>query len=217
MDNLIYSLFIAFFTPLVLMILLIDKKSRFPLIFVAIGIFMSLLSSEISGLIKKSFNLDLYYMTVTYVPITEEILKAIPILFFAIVISDKKEKLFTISMATGIGFAILENDYYLINSVNFNIIDAIIRVFGSALMHGMCTLLVGTGISYVKKKRKLFLLGTFALLLTAITYHSIYNMLIQSNLSIIGCMFPIITYIPFLISRIIKNKKRIICEGQYEK
>lgn len=217
MDNLIYSLFITFFTPLVLMILLIDKKSRLPLIFVAIGIFMSLLSSEISGLIKKSFNLDLYYMTVTYVPITEEILKAIPILFFAIVISDKKEKLFTISMATGIGFAILENGYYLINSVNFNIIDAIIRVFGSALMHGMCTLLVGAGISYVKKKRKLFLLGTFALLLTAITYHSIYNMLIQSNLSIIGCMFPIITYIPFLISRIIKNKKRIICEGQYEK
>jgi hypothetical protein len=69
-------------------------------------------------------------------------------------------------------------------------------------MHGMCTLLVGVGISFVKKKSKLFVVGTFGLLSTAIVYHGIYNILVQSRYSIVGAILPIVTYIPFLIWRI---------------
>ena len=80
-------------------------------------------------------------------------------------------------------------------------LSAIIRAFGSGLMHGMCTLLVGMGISYVKKKRKMFAVGTFGFLSTSIVYHGIYNILIQSKYSLIGALLPIITYIPFIIWR----------------
>jgi hypothetical protein len=86
-------------------------------------------------------------------------------------------------------------------------IDAVIRAFGAGLMHGMCTLLVGVGISFVKKKSKLFLVGTFALLSTAITYHGIYNMLVQSDYRVIGFLLPISTYIPFVVWRIKKKKQ----------
>ena len=105
-------------------------------------------------------------------------------------------------MAVGIGFAVLENAYYLLNDASFNMIDAVVRAFGAGLMHGMCTLLVGIGISFVKKKRKLFAVGTFGLLSTAIVYHGIYNILIQSEFSIVGALLPIATYIPFLIWRL---------------
>ena len=145
-------------------------------------------------------------MTVIVNPVTEELLKALPILYYALVISDNREKLFTASMATGIGFAILENAFYLLNSPNFSMINAMIRAFGAGLMHGMCTLLVGVGISFVKKKSKLFAVGTFGLLSTAIVYHGIYNILIQSEYSIVGALLPIATYIPFIVWRI-KNKK----------
>ena len=87
-------------------------------------------------------------------------------------------------------------------------IDAIIRAFGAGLMHGMCTLLVGVGISFVKKKSKIFVTGTFALLSTAITYHGIYNMLVQSEYRTAGFLLPISTYIPFMVWRI-KKKKQI--------
>ena len=136
----------------------------------------------------------------------------LPILYYALVISDKKEKLFTASMAIGIGFAILENAFYLLNYPNFIMIHAVIRAFGAGLMHGMCTLLVGVGISFVKKKSKLFAVGTFGLLSTAIVYHGIYNILIQSDYLIVGALLPIVTYIPFVIWRIrikIKNTKSI--------
>jgi RsiW-degrading membrane proteinase PrsW (M82 family) len=106
------------------------------------------------------------------------------------------------------GFAILENAFYLINSSNFTMLSAVIRAFGAGLMHGMCTLLVGVGISFVKKKRKLFAVGTFGLLSTAIVYHGIYNILIQSKYSIIGACLPIATYIPFLIWRLMLKKRK---------
>ena len=110
-------------------------------------------------------------------------------------------------MAVGIGFAVLENAFYLLNDASFNMIDALIRAFGAGLMHGMCTLLVGVGISFAKKRSKIFVVGTFALLSTAITYHGIYNMLVQSDYEIIGFLLPMATYVPFFVFRI-KNKNK---------
>jgi RsiW-degrading membrane proteinase PrsW (M82 family) len=198
----IYILFISISIPLLLMALLVEKKARLPILFMLIGIFVSVFASEVNGLLSKLLSMDMYSKTVIVTPVSEELLKALPILYYAVVISDKRERLFTASMAIGIGFALLENAYFLLNSDNFTIIIAVIRAFGAGLMHGMCTLLVGVGISFVKKKRKLFAVGTFGLLSTAIVYHGIYNILIQSEFSIVGALLPIATYIPFLIWRL---------------
>lgn len=206
MDNIIYILFVSISVPIMLMALLVEKKSRLPIIFILIGIFVSVFASEVNSLLVELLAMDVYSMTVVVTPVTEEILKMLPILYYAVVISDKKEKLFTASMAIGIGFAVLENAYYLLNYPNLSMLSAIIRAFGAGLMHGMCTLLVGVGVSFVKKKSKLFYVGTFGLLSTAIVYHGIYNILIQSKLSPIGALLPIATYIPFVVWRIISKK-----------
>ena len=208
MENLIYILFISVFVPILLMALLIEKKARLPISFVLIGIFISVFAAEINGVLRAWLLMDSFEFTIIVTPITEEILKALPILIYAMLVSDKRETLFTASMAVGIGFAVLENAFYLLNDPSFNMMDAIIRAFGTGLMHGMCTLLVGVGISFAKRRKKVFLVGTFALLSTAITYHSIYNMLVQSAYGIVGFLLPILTYIPFLIWRF-KIKKTI--------
>ena len=209
MGTLVYILFISLFFPLFLMMLLVEKKARLPIVFVMVGIFTSVFASEVNGVLLNMLNWTLYDATITIAPVTEELLKAFPILFYAIVFSDKKEKLFTASMATGIGFAILENAYYLIvNYETFSMVSALIRGFGTGLMHGMCTLLVGFGISFIRKRRKLFAVGTFALLSVAITYHSIFNMLIQSKYSVIGALLPIATYLPFFIWRYVKKQNK---------
>ena len=206
MDNLIYILFVSVFVPILLMACLIEKKARQPIIFVLIGIFVSVFAAEVNGLLQMLLPMSTFEVTIIVTPITEEILKAVPILVFAIVLDAKKEALFTAAMAVGIGFAVLENAYYLLNDASFNMIDAIIRAFGAGLMHGMCTLLIGVGISFVKKKNKIFMVGTFALLSTAITYHGIYNMLVQSDYRAVGFLLPISTYIPFVVWRMKKKK-----------
>ena len=207
MDNLIYILFVSVFVPILLMACLIEKKARQPIIFVLIGIFVSVFAAEVNGLLQMLLPMSTFEVTIIVTPITEEILKAVPILVFAIVLDAKKEALFTAAMAVGIGFAVLENAYYLLNDASFNMIDAIVRAFGAGLMHGMCTLLIGVGISFVKKKNKIFMVGTFALLSTAITYHGIYNMLVQSDYRAVGFLLPISTYIPFVVWRMNKKKQ----------
>jgi RsiW-degrading membrane proteinase PrsW (M82 family) len=191
-----------------LMANLIEKKARLPIVFVLVGIFISVFVSEVNGILRDMLPLSNYELTIIVTPMTEEVLKALPILFYAVVISDKAETLFTASMATGIGFAVLENTYYLLNAETWNVLDAVIRAFGTGLMHGMCTLLVGAGITFVKKKRKIFWVGTFALLSTAIIYHGIYNMLVQSDYKMIGYLLPISTYIPSLIWRLKKKHSK---------
>ena len=208
MDSVIYILFVAISIPIMLMTVLVEKKARFPLLFMLIGIFVSVFASEVNALLLQMLRMDMYSVTVTVTPITEEILKALPILYYAMVISDKTEKLFTASMATGIGFAVLENAYYLFDFSNFDMLTAVVRAFGAGLMHGMCTLLVGVGISFVKKKKKMFAVGTFGLLSTAIVYHGIYNILIQSEYSIVGALLPIATYIPFFIWRFLIKRRQ---------
>ena len=202
MDNIVYILFVSISVPILLMALLVEKKARLPISFMLIGIFVSVFASEVNGLLSQVLSMDMYSITVIVTPVSEELLKALPILYYAIVISDKRERLFTASMALGVGFAVLENAYFLFNYSDFNMLSAIIRAFGAGLMHGMCTLLVGVGISFVKKKSKMFAVGTFGLLSTAIVYHGIYNILIQSEFSIVGALLPISTYIPFFIWRL---------------
>lgn len=208
-------LFVSISIPMILMTLLVEKKARLPVAFMLIGILVSVFASEVNGLLSKTLHMELYSITVVVTPVSEELLKALPILYYALVISDKREKLFTASMATGIGFAVLENAFYLLNYPNLTMLSAIIRAFGAGLMHGMCTLLVGVGISFVKKKRKLFAVGTFGLLSTAIVYHGVYNILIKSQFSIVGALLPIATYIPFFIWRLrVKRRSNQVSKNQ---
>ena len=196
MENLIYILFICITIPLALMACLIDKKPRRIVIFFIVGICSAVFASEVNGILTYLIPLDIFDFTIRVTPVTEEIIKAIPVLFFAKEISDKKESLITVSLAVGIGFAIMENTYILTQNIGYvSLLWAIMRGFGTGIMHGMCTFLVGTGFAFANKNKKLFVVGTFALLSLAITYHSVFNMLVQSDFRYFGAALPIITYV----------------------
>ena len=210
MENMIYILFICMFAPLLLSLPLVKKSSRGITIFILTGIGIALFISEINGLILKLLDNDVAFVTTTITPVTEEIVKALPVLLYAFVISDNRDKLITASFAVGIGFALFENTYILTQTATDVTIGwAIIRGFSTALMHGICTAAIGFGMSFVRKKKKLFYCGTIALLLLAVTYHGIFNMLVQSeSLKYYGFFLPAVTYIPIVISAVRSARKR---------
>lgn len=213
MENLIYILFICITIPLTLMAFLVEKKSRRTIIFFIVGICAAVFASEVNAILTYIIPLDIKDFTIRVTPITEEIIKAIPVLFFAKAISDKTENLITISLAIGIGFAIMENTFILTQNINsISLLWAIIRGFGTGIMHGMCTFLVGTGFAVANKNKKIFIVGTFALLSLAITYHSVFNMLVQSDYKYIGAMLPVITYLPFVIWRFKPKKEKEVTQ-----
>ena len=208
MENLIYILFICITIPLILMAFLVEKKPRRIVIFFIVGICAAVFASEVNGILSYLIPLEVLDFTVRVTPVTEEIIKALPVLFFAKEISDKKETLITVSLAVGIGFAIMENTYVLTQNIGYvSLLWAIMRGFGTGIMHGMCTFLVGTGFFFANKNKKLFVVGTFALLSLAITYHSVFNMLVQSDFRYVGAVLPVITYVPFVLW-LYKNRKK---------
>lgn len=211
MDNIMYVLFICIVVPLLLMLFLLDKKSRLTIGFMILGIVTCLFVSEINGILLKYFDDDMYYVTTTITPITEELVKALPILYFAFLFSDRRETLLSAAMAVGIGFAVLENSYILVSNIEgVTITWALIRGFGSGLMHGICTAAVGFGISFIHKRKKLFYAGTFALMTMAIIYHATYNCLVQSQYKYVGFLLPAVTYVPIITAAMyqkFKNRK----------
>ncbi len=200
MENLTYILFISMCIPLAMMAVLLEGKSRRLIIFMLLGITMCLLASELNPLISYLVSDDRTYITTNITPIVEEILKAMPILFFAYVFDEDRQSVLEVAMAVGIGFALLENAWILVKYIDsISIVLALIRGFGSALMHGVCCLFVGYGTSFIKVRKKLFYSGIFAMLSVAIIYHSTYNSLVQSMYPTVGIVLPIVTYIPLLI------------------
>lgn len=200
MENLTYILFISMCIPLTMMSAMLEGKSRRLIIFMLLGITMCLLASELNPLLAYLISDDRAYITTNVTPIVEELLKAMPILFFAYVFDEDRQSVLEVAMAVGIGFALLENAWILIKYMDsVSIVLAFIRGFGSALMHGVCCLFVGYGTSFIKVRKKLFYSGIFAMLSVAIIYHSIYNSLVQSAYPVVGIILPIFTYIPLLI------------------
>ena len=210
MDNIAYILFICLVAPMLLMVLMLRGRSRLLVGYMLLGIFVSLFVSELNTILLNSCGGDMLYVSTAVTPVTEEIVKAIPVLFYAVVFSDNRDRVMPIAFAIGVGYAMFENMVILAQNVeNVTVGWAIIRGFSTALMHAICTVAVGYGICLVKKRPKLFRCGTFALLTLASIYHGIFNMLVQSDYKYLGFFLPAVTYIPILLMqyRYHKNKK----------
>ena len=123
-----------------------------------------------------------------------------PIIICAFTTKQNRQSLIENSIAVGVGFAILENAFvFATNMGNITLMTAILRAFGSGIMHVMTTLFMGFGLSFIVNRRKLYLSGSIGLLTTAITYHSIYNYLICSGHYILGFLMPAVLVIPTML------------------
>ena len=214
MEQISSILFICIALPMIPMLFILpEKKSRLFLGYMIIGATVCLIAGEVNVQLLGLFGGDKLYVTTTITPISEELLKAIPVLYFAIVFSDDRETLLSISFALGIGFAVLENAVILTQNIRtVSLIWALARVIGAALMHGACTAAVGMGMSFVRKRRKLSFCGTFALLIAAVMYHATFNVLVQSDYSVIAFIMPAAMYIPIVVSEV--KRRRAVRRSQ---
>lgn len=209
MVQLTYTLFLCLLVPLILMLFILESRSRMVFIFMLIGMLTCLVAGEFNAVILNYSDRPLLYATVTYTPILEELLKGLPILYCALFITQKRERLLSASMAVGIGFAIYENIGIIIREVDGVSLDVVlIRGFATALAHGICTSMIGYGLSLIYKRRKLAIPGTFGLLTAAVTYHAIFNALMQSDYKIVACILPLATYIPAVVFNIRSRRSK---------
>ena len=185
----VYIIFLCLTIPMLLMLPLLEIRSRCIVGFMLLGTVTALSAYEINTIVYPMTGLSARSFSELVPPMTEELLKAMPVLLYAVLLDDRRNRVLPIAMAVGVGFAILENSMILIT-----VLWATARGFSASLMHGLCTVVAGTGITYVKKQKKLFYTGTFGLLSISITMHALFNLLIQSVYDYIGMAMPLVLY-----------------------
>ena len=199
MDSMSYILFICIAVPMAMMLLPIEKKSRKIVISLLAGMFLCLFVSEINGLIQRMTKSSTLYLTTNVTPLTEELVKMLPVVYYAFVFSDDRKSVTTVAYATGVGFAMLENIIILMQHISTaNLLFAVIRGFSTGLMHGITTVLVANFIPYIHKKKKLFLCGGICSFNLAVIFHAVFNLLVEADSVVanrIGYFLPISVYL----------------------
>lgn len=191
----VYIVFLCMTIPMLLMLPLLETRSRFIIGFMLLGTVTALSAYEINTLVFPVSGLTARGFTEVIPPIIEECLKALPVLLYALLLDDSPKGILAVAMAVGVGFAILENTVILVNNLGIVSVGwAAARGFSASLMHGLCTMTVGTGMTYVETQKKLFYTGTFGLLSIAITLHALFNLLIQSPYDYLGMALPLVLY-----------------------
>lgn len=208
MDQLIIHLFICVALPMGIGFAFMKDEAKTALLFLEIGLFVCLFSAYINGYFTELSMGTYYSATFLLTPFVEEIMKALPLIFYVVLFAPSRKQIINAAAMIGIGFAILENAYITATNIGLVSLDwALIRGLGAGLMHGICTLFVGYGLSYAKVVKKLAVTGTYACLAFAIIFHACYNLLIQSEYKFYGICLPLATIILILVIGLAKKVK----------
>ena len=200
MENPHLMLAVCLAAPRSMMLFVFRGRARRILGFLLAGVFMCLFAGEVNGLIRNCTSLQDRFLTVNITPITEETLKALPVVFFAFLMKPDRQTLLECSLAVGVGFATMENVCLLSdNTAAFSAGLLVARGFGAGMMHGVSTFAVGYSMTVASSDRKLSWTGTVAALSAAIIYHSVYNIMVQSAYPILGVLLPAATYVPAVL------------------
>ena len=201
--NYIENIYVCLAAPLLIAAVCMRGRGRTMNLFVLAGMTVCLLSSYINTFIAAAAGVDALTASLEIAPMTEELMKFLPILFFLLVFEPGKEELTGGIIMTAVGFATFENACYLADSGAAQILHLLIRGFGTGAMHVVCGFLIAIGFLYLWDRVWLRLAGTIGLIAIAITYHGIYNILVSQTgaAAMIGYLIPLLTVALALIFR----------------
>ena len=201
--NYIENIYICLAAPLLIAALCMRGRGRRMILFLIAGTTVCLLSSYINTYIAAVIGAGTLTASIEIAPMTEELMKFLPVLFYLLVFEPTKEDIIDSVLMTAVGFATFENACYLTGYGAADIVHLLVRGFGAGAMHVVCGFLVALGILYLWDRVWLQLAGTIGLLSVAITYHGIYNILVSQTgaVAAIGYLIPMLTVVLTLVFR----------------
>lgn len=197
----IENIYVCLAAPLFIAALCMRERGRRMMLFLLGGMTVCLLSSYISTYIAAVLDMNLLSASMELSPVTEEIMKFLPVLFYLIVFEPGKGEIADGVLMTAVGFATFENACYLTSNGAEQILHLLIRGFGTGAMHVVCGFLIAAGLLFLWNRVWLRVAGTIGLISVAITYHGIYNILVSQTgpAAMIGYFIPLLTVAMSLI------------------
>lgn len=202
--------------PVILFLVLINSLDSFKLLKPKI-ILISILWGVIAAIF--AYPINTYWFTIfpsafvyTFAaPLSEELLKSLIViyLFYKSKLGFLADSLI-LGFASGAGFSILENLFYIHQLDNTNVMLWIIRGFGTAIMHGSSTAIFAViSQNIITKKDKTLIYYFIPGLIMGIFIHSLFNSFFLPPLILTILQ---ITVLPFIVVQIFTKSEKILKE-----
>lgn len=187
--------YICLAAPLFLAVLCVKGSFRRALTFMLAGMTCCLLSAYVSSFFAALFEIDLATAAHAVAPAVEECIKFLPILFYIVVFEADKDNSINGIILVSVGFATFENVCFLTSYGTENLISVLLRGFGTGAMHVLCGTAIAIGLFSMWDRAWIRIMGTFAVLCFAITFHAIFNIMVSTS----GISLWIASTVPMLL------------------
>ncbi len=199
--NYIENTYVCLAAPLLLAILCLRYRARRSMGFILAGMTACLFSAYISSFLAAVLGVDQAVASHEIAPVVEEIIKILPVMFFIMIFDPDQESALSSTLLVAVGFATFENVCFLTTYGTANLLQLMIRGFGTGAMHVVCGVSVAVGIFFLWDRAWIRAVGGFALLCLVIRFHAIFNLLVgQSGAAFwIGSAIPLTMVLVYLI------------------
>ncbi len=204
------NVLICIAVPLVIALMFLRGGGRKFVITFLLGMVACLLAAYMSGFTQVIFELSNEETSVFISPITEEIMKLLPILFYIYVIETKGEEIMFVAVGIGAGFATFENACHILTSGSHNLYYILIRGAAVGVMHLVTMVVLSMALDLLREYRTFSLVGILGALSLAMTVHALYNLLVSKDglSSYIGYAFPLVLAFLFRIAKNFINSQK---------
>jgi hypothetical protein len=143
------------------------------------------------------------YITASHeiAPAVEECMKFLPVLFYLLVFDPVRNRALSGALLVAVGFATFENVCFLTDYGTADLQRLMIRGLGTGAMHVACGMAVAAGLFPLWDVAWLRAVGTFALLCFVITYHAVFNILVNQTGFVfwLGSAIPLALVLGYLL------------------
>lgn len=205
----IENIFVLIAAPLLACLFCVRGRPRSVIAGLLVGMTACLASAYVSAFLAQMAGVDPVLTAVEIAPTVEEVAKFLPLLFFLVVFEPDVEDIDLAFIMVAVGFATMESAFYLGDSGLSDPITLLLRGLGTAMMHVVCGVVVGYGLTRAWKHAWLRAAGTFGLLCLASTYHGIFNLLVAAGgpAQITAVVLPLATLVPLLAAKRLREKR----------
>ena len=199
----IENIFVLIAAPLVACLFCVRGRPRTITTSLLIGMCVCLLSAYASAFLAEAVGIDEVQTAIQIAPSVEETLKLLPLLFYLMVAEPDVEDVGLAFVYVAVGFATMESAFYLADAGLADPGMLALRGLCTAMMHLVCGVVVGYGLTRVWSRPWLRATGTFGLLCLAMAYHGLFNLLVSAGgiASIVAMAFPLASLAVILLIR----------------
>lgn len=177
----IENIFVLIAAPLVACLLFVRGRPRALVASLLVGMVACLFSAYVSTFIAQVAGVDAVQAAVQIAPAVEEALKLLPLLFFLLVADPDVENIGLAFVFVAVGFATMESAFFLADAGLADPGTLALRGLSTAMMHLVCGVVMGYGLTRAWEHPWVRAAGTFGLLCLAMSYHGLFNLLVAAG------------------------------------